>query len=267
MANLSLDSLTLTDTEPVDLIRAAATAGFDMVTLWVQAPPLYSRALLTPAKEAECLAVLRDTGLRVPSLEGFDLGAVASLDSFRPALELGARLGGTTALAIDFSSVSQVATADTLARFAEIAAEYGLGVNLEPVAGGRTATMVQGEELIRASGADIGLLFDVWHSMRSGGGLADLARIDMSRIRHVQVNDGLLVIPPEQLFPEAIGERPYPGAGEFPLADYLSALPKDLPIGIESPSLRRSQAGLSPLAQACEAMASMHRVLAEYIGR
>ena len=263
MADLSLDSLTLTDTEPAELIRSAAAAGFDLVTLWVQAPPLYPKALLTPAKETECLTALRDTSLRVPSLEVFDLASVSAVESYRPALELGARLGGQTALAINYSNADRAETAATLARLAEVAAEYGLGVNLEPIAGGHTSTLPEGEALIHASGADVGILFDVWHTVRAGGSVADLAKIDMARIRHVQINDGLLATP-ASIGLEAISERLYPGDGEFPLADYLRALPKGLPIGIEAPSVRRAQAGVSAAAQALEAMASLRRALTEY---
>jgi sugar phosphate isomerase/epimerase len=264
MTDLSLDSLTLTDTEPAELIRAAAAAGYDLVTLWVQAPPLYPKALLTPAKEAECMAALRDNGLRVPSLEVFDLASVAAVETYRPALELGARLGGTTALAINYSNADRTETADTLARLAEVAAEYGLGVNLEPIAGGHTCTLPDGEALIRASGADVGILFDIWHTVRAGGSVADLGKIDMGRIRHIQINDGPLA-PPASIELEAISERLYPGDGEFPLADYLRALPKGIPVGIEAPSVRRAQAGISPEAQAREAMTKMRQVLAEYL--
>jgi hypothetical protein len=35
---LCLDSLTLTNTVPEDLIYAAKSAGFDLVSLWVQPP-------------------------------------------------------------------------------------------------------------------------------------------------------------------------------------------------------------------------------------
>jgi sugar phosphate isomerase/epimerase len=264
MTDLSLDSLTLTDTEPAELIRAASAAGYDMVTLWVQAPALYPKALLTAAKAAECAAVLRDTGLRVPSLEVFDLASVAAVEAYRPALELGASLGGTTALAINYSNADRGDTAATLARLAEVAAEYGLGVNLEPIAGGHTCTLADGEALIRASGADVGILFDIWHTVRAGGSVADLGKIDMARIRHVQVNDGPLA-PPASIGLEAISERLYPGDGEFPLAEYLRMLPKGIPVGIEAPSVRRAQAGIGAEAQAREAMARMRIALGEYL--
>ena len=35
MPRLSLDCLTLTDTAPADMIRAAGASGFDLVSLWL----------------------------------------------------------------------------------------------------------------------------------------------------------------------------------------------------------------------------------------
>lgn len=49
MTLLSLDSLTLTATRPSTLIRAANAAGFDLVSLWLQLPPIYLADLLPHA--------------------------------------------------------------------------------------------------------------------------------------------------------------------------------------------------------------------------
>lgn len=261
MRGLSLDSLTLTDTQPMELIRAAGAAGFDIVSLWVQAPALFPSPLLTPDKEAECASLLADTGLAVGSLECFDLYSEDIVEAYRPALELGARLGGKTALAINYSNPDPAHTAAILAKFAETAREYGLGVNLEPVAGGQSPRLAQAREIIRASGADVGICFDPHHLIRSGDGLADLQAVEPGLIRYVQVCDGPLVQPPEIAATEAICERLYPGDGEFPLLDLLRAAPKDTPLGIECPSLRRAQAGMSAKEQAAEAIAAVRKLL------
>ena len=73
---LCLDSLTLSDTEPTELIRSAKSAGFDLVSLWVQPPPIFSSALVTPAKAKLVAAALAETGMRVGPLEVFDMGMV-----------------------------------------------------------------------------------------------------------------------------------------------------------------------------------------------
>lgn len=259
---LSLDSLTLTATRPSELIRAAAVAGFDLVSLWVQPPPIYAEALVTPGEARECLRLLADSCVKVQALEVFDLTTLADLDGYRPALELGARLGGTTALTYNLTNPDKGQVAEVLAAFAVLAREYGLAANFEPVAMGQTATLAQSRELIRASGADVGILYDLWHFVRAGGDAAELRAVEPGLIRYVQVNDGLATIAPEQFIPESIGERLYPGLGEFPLAELLRAAPRDVPWAIETPSLRRAQAGRTPEQQAREAMAAIRGLLA-----
>lgn len=258
---LSLDSLTLTDTTPQTAIRAAAEAGFDACSLWIIPPPLFPSPLLTPATERECASVLADTGIEVIALEVFDLHSLAGVEDAMPLLEMGARLGGKAALAINYSNADRNEAADILAAYAEAAAGFGLAVNLEPVCGGQSQTLAEATELIRRSGADIGLCFDPHHLIRAGGGLTDVKAVPPGLIRYVQVCDGPLPQPPEIAATEAVCERLYPGDGSFPLVDLLRTAPRDVPVGIECPSLRRAQSGISAADQAKEAMTKLNQVL------
>ncbi|MDE2403104.1 MAG: sugar phosphate isomerase/epimerase [Sphingomonadales bacterium] len=262
MPRLSLDSLTLTDTSPQTAIRAAAEAGFDACSLWVIPPALFPSPLLTPAMERECAAIIADTGIGVITLEVFDLHSMAAVESCRPQLEMGARLGGKAALAINYSNPDRAASAEILARFAEVAAGFGLSTNLEPVAGGKSRTLAEAYDLARRSGADVGLCFDPHHLIRAGGGPADLATLPPGAIRYVQVCDGPIPQPADIVMTEAVCERLYPGDGDFPLRDLLRAAPRDVPIGIECPSVGRAQAGVGAADQAREAMAKLQRLLA-----
>ena len=151
--------------------------------------------------------------------------------------------------------------ADLLAHFAETAAEFGLATCLEPIVSGATSTLAQARDLIRLSGAEVRILFDTWHLMRSGGGIEELRAIDPELIGYVQINDGLLVNPPQDILAEVKGERLYIGTGEFPLVELMSIVRRDVPWGIETPSLSRVQAGMSAATQAREAMAAMQGLL------
>ncbi len=262
MPILSLDSLTLTNTHPQDTIRAAAAAGFDACSLWIQPPALFPAPLLSSDKERECIAIIADTGIHVIALEVFDLHSPAAVEACKPQLALGARLGGKAALTINYGNSDRAEAADTLALFAEAAWQFGLAVNLEPVCGGQSQTLAEAEALIRASGADVGLCFDPHHLIRSGGGLAQLQAVERGRIRYVQICDGPIPQPAEIAATEAVCERLYPGEGDFPLLDLLRAAPRDVPVGFECPSLRRAGAGISAEAQATEAMASIRRLMA-----
>lgn len=260
---LSLDSLTLTDTHPQDLVRAAAAAGFDLCSLWIQAPALYPSPLLSPDKEKECAAILADTGMEVMALEVFDLYSKDAIEAYKPQLELGARLGGKAALTINYSNPDRGETAEILALFADAASQFGLSTNLEPVAGGKSQTLAEAQDLIGASGADVGICFDPHHLIRSGGGLAEFEAVGPGMIRYVQVCDGPVPQPPQIAATEAVCERLYPGDGDFPLIELLRAAPRDVIVGIECPSLRRAQARMSATEQAIEAMASVRRLLAQ----
>jgi len=262
MPKLSLDSLTLTDTAPQVAIRAAAEAGFDACSLWIIPPPLFPSPLLIPAIERECAAVMADTGVEVIALEVFDLHSLAGVEDAKPLLEMGARLGGKAALTINYSNVDRGEAADILAAYAEAAKSFGLATNLEPVCGGQSQTLAEAEDLIRRSGADVGLCFDPHHLIRSGDGLTELKAVPSGLIRYVQVCDGPVPQPAAIAETEAVCERLYPGDGSFPLIELLRAAPRDVPIGIECPSLRRSQAGVSPAEQAREAMAKLKQLLA-----
>jgi sugar phosphate isomerase/epimerase len=261
MTLLSLDSLTLTDTRPETTIRAAAEAGFDACSLWIIPPPLFPSALLSPDRERACAKALADTGIQVTALEVFDLQSVQAVEACKPLLEIGARLGGKAALTINYGNRDQSEVADTLAAFAQMAAGLGLATNFEPVAGGQTQTLAEARELISASGADVGICLDPHHLFRSGGTVADIAEIEPDLIRYVQLCDGLLPQPPEIALTEAVCERPYPGDGHFPLKEFLKAAPRDVPVGIECPSVSRAQAGASALDQAREVMANARRVM------
>lgn len=261
MAALSLDCLTLTDTSPAEVIRAAGAAGLDLVSLCVQGPALFPSLLLTPDQERNCATMLADCGVGVHSLEFFDLVSEDAIEAYRPALEMGARLGGKAALAMHFTNPDRRHAMDLLGRLVEVAGEYGLTVNLEPVAMGQTRTLAEARDLIRASGARAGILFDVWHLVRSGGGVDDLRAIEPKLITYAQFNDGLIAGAPADMVRESIEERLYPGEGEFPLAELVQATPRDIPWAIECPSIRRAQAGVSGEKQAMEAMAAMRRLL------
>jgi sugar phosphate isomerase/epimerase len=256
---LSLDSLTVTDTEPVDLIRSAKSAGFDLVSLWVQPPPIFPLQLVTQAKAKACAAALAETGIAVGALEVFDLSPAAAVQSYRPALELGAQLGAKTASAINVRNPDPVEVSELFAQFAELAWEFGLGVTLEPLAMFETSTLAQARDIIRSARVDGGIVFDVFHLVRRGGTVADVRAIEPGLIRYIQLCDG--VASPEAMRYEASYERLYPGDGVFPLVELLRDAPTNITWGIEAPSRRRAERGISAELQAHEAMAAVRRVI------
>jgi sugar phosphate isomerase/epimerase len=259
--HLSLDCLTLTDTSPAELIRCAAAAGFDLVSLWLNPPVPFPNQLMTPAMARECMELMAGTSVRAHCMEAFDLVSVAAMRACRPSLELGAQFGCKAVLAYHGANPDRTEAAETLAALVELAGEYGLGVNLEPVAFARTRTLAEAEHLILDAVVDAGIIFDTLYLVRNGGSVDDLKSLPPGRIRYVQINDGIAHMPPEDMLAEASGERLYPGEGVFPLAEMLREAPRDVPWGVEAPSLRRARAGITPQNQAREAMAAMRNLL------
>jgi sugar phosphate isomerase/epimerase len=260
-SNLSLDCLTLGNVTPQELICSASKAGFNLVSLWLQAPSLYPAQILRADAIEEALALLNDTGVRVHALEAFDLVSPKSVSHYRPALELGARLGARTILAIHRTNPDRMEVVDALSCLVELAAQIGLKVNLEPIAMGYTRTLAEAYGLIRDSQTDTGIIYDTWHFVRSGGGLADLTPAIRELIRHVQICDGAADSPVEDWPMEAATERLYPGEGAFPLLDLLADIPRDIPWAIETPSLRRARGGILPETQAVDAYRALERLL------
>lgn len=242
-------------------MRSASAAGFNLVSLAVQPPYVYPEPVVTPEAFNRCAEALEETGIQVGSLEFFILSDYETTESYRSALEIGARLGGKTAVALDLINTSADEAGERLAHFAAVAGDYGLGVNLEPVFGGQSQTLEQGSKLIRNSGANVGLVLDALHLIRTGGTAEDLKITEKGLIRYIQICDGPATITPEVIHSEAVAERQYPGDGNFPLEDILRACPQDIPIAIEAPSISRLQKGISFEDQAREAMGAMKALL------
>src|SRR5690606_18880213 len=115
-------------------VDAAAEAGFGFVSLWVQAPSIYPNLLLTPEMARDVARRLDSSGVRPHTLEVFDLTSPEVIASYRPALESGASLGGRSATVIHMRNQDRSEVLDLFNVFAELAAQYGLGVNIEPIA-------------------------------------------------------------------------------------------------------------------------------------
>jgi sugar phosphate isomerase/epimerase len=262
LANLSLDCLTLTDTPPIELVEAAAAAGFRRISLWVQAPAPFPRQLATAAMLPSLADALDAHAVAVHGLEVFDLVSREAVESYRPALELGARLGAGTATAINLRNPDRAELIDLLAQFRDTAREYSLQTLFEPIAPGHVRTLAEARDLIAQAGGQIRITLDFLHLIRTGCGLREMAAIDPDLIGHVQICDGPLAVAPEQIWVEASRERAYPGDGEFPLRQLLAAIPPAASLGIETPSLRRHQAGVSARDQALAAMAAMQGIMA-----
>ena len=192
----------------------------------------------------------------------FDLSSAEAVKSYRPALELGAQLGAKTASAINVRNSNLSEVSELFAQLAELAGEYGLGVTLEPLAMFATSTLAQAREIIRSSRVEAGIVLDAFHLVREGGTAADVRAMEPGLICYVQLCDGPASVSVETAHYEAVNERLYPGDGEFGLAELLLDAPTDISWGVEAPSRRRAESGVSAEMQALEVIMAMRRVIA-----
>jgi sugar phosphate isomerase/epimerase len=249
MPSLSLDCLTLSDASPVELIRVAAKAGFSSVSLWVQPPAITETMLARPEMRSDIAHASSDYGIAIGNLEVFNLNGDEDVDSFADTLAFGASLGATSATAIDFGPHREDMP-ERLARFHSLCARFGLRAYFEPISMGTTRTLEEGARLIEAAGVGAKLVVDLLHLVRTGGTPETISSIAAERIAYVQLCDGPLHVPEEQLAEEATAQRLYPGEGEFPLVDCLRHIPGHAMLGLETPSATRQERGLTALDRA-----------------
>lgn len=241
---LSLAHLSAIDLPPPELIRAAASAGFDAVGLRLIRvtdtspgyPLMHDKALMR-----RTLSALSDTGLRVHDIEFVKIEPETDVLALAPFLDAGAELGAREVIAAPYDP-DLARLADRLAALAESAAPRGLGVCLEFFPWTVVPDLTTALKVLDSAGPSLGLLVDSLHFDRSGGSLADLRAVDPARLRFAHLCDAP-VHPPystDALLHAGRAERLPPGQGQIDLAGFLRALPPDLPLGLEIPMLARS---------------------------
>lgn len=273
---LALEHLTLLDVAPPDLVTLAADAGFDAVSLRIS--PATDGEQPWPVSPgspmlADTLRRLDDTGLRVLGAEAIRLDGLRG--GWEPVLTAAAELGARYLNAIGGAG-SLTRLADRFAELTQLALPYGVRPVIEFMSYQPVHTLAAALD-IAALSADGRVLVDALHVQRCGVSLADLAGADPALLSYVQLCDAPLEppagLPPPGALPrgqpvaggdlalEARARRLLPGQGELPLAGLLGALPSDLPVGVEVPSLQLSRELTGPQF-AAQARTAAGRVLA-----
>jgi sugar phosphate isomerase/epimerase len=237
---LFLAPTSLVDATPLELVRAAAAAGYDGVGLRLNASPgLPFHPVIGDAPLVRELAsALRDTGLAVLDLYSFYLQPATDVRAFAPALELGASLGAKYALTMgDDPEWNRLA--DSFGRFCDAAAGFGLACAVEFAVMRPLATLAQSARLVAESGrANAVICLDPLNFVRGGGVPAEVKALDPRLFPYAQISDG--VLGPGEPDPALAGrmgpnQRRLLGEGVVPVAALLDALPAGLPLSVELP--------------------------------
>lgn len=260
MKTISLDCLTLPDVSPIELFGIAAEAGFTSASLWVQPPALFPTMLASPDMMADIGRAIADSGIAPGNLEVFNLNVAGPIEDYERTLAFGAQLGAKSATAINFG-IARPDIAERLAAFHALCSRYGLKTYLEPISMGATRTLREGEDLITEAGVDAQLVVDCLHLARTGTLPDSISTIAPGHIGYVQICDGPAVIADDAIELEAVANRLYPGEGDFPLVNFLKAVPAHAPLGVEIPNRDRMDRGHSPLDRAREALQATNDLL------
>lgn len=263
---VGMDPLTMLDVSPPEFVTIAREAGFDSVSLRVAASTLgeepWPMSIGSPMLE-ETVRRLDDTGVRVLAVEVFRIGPGTRPGEYEGAFEAGARLGARYATVNSDDPDIERAT-ETFAALVAEAKGYGLRTLIEPIIYTQVSNLDDAIHIAEHSGGG-GILLDTLHFHRYGGKLEQLRSLDPDLLSYVQLCDAPLA-PPDGLprphkLPggqstdgtdlqlESRAMRLLPGDGELPLADFLAALPKEVPVSVEAPVLSLQET-LTPLALA-----------------
>jgi sugar phosphate isomerase/epimerase len=259
---LCIANLSLADAGPIDLIDAAAAAGFDSVNVWLTPPPglaLFAvrrpdvpAVIGDPAQVGAIRRRLAATGVSIYAASSGWLGAQFDLALIRPLLSTVAELGGRSVAVVGWDP-ERARLVDHLGRCCSEARAFELQIGLEFMPYSAVPTLDDAAGILaelRAPNAR--LIVDALHLARSGGMPADLARVAPEAIGSLQLCDAPVAAPPrERLREESVNGRLYPGEGELPLAALLAALPPGVPVEVETPVLRDAQLALLERARRC----------------
>jgi sugar phosphate isomerase/epimerase len=238
---LNLNTLPSGTAPPYDTLAAAAQGGFNSVGLRVtgrRVEDAFPDLVGSNSQVAALRQFAVESGMRISSVAGYGFFPDIGLEHHERVLETAAELGCKLML-LNVYYHDQSAFVDALAPLGECAARYGVRIALEfmPFSGLRTIHDAE-KAIDLAQCGNIGHVIDALHLMRSGGTPADVLRVDPTRIFLGQLCDAKLKqLQPsdDELAAEARLYREYPGEGDAPLYDLLTALPNNLEIEVEVP--------------------------------
>ncbi|MBI1181398.1 MAG: TIM barrel protein [Alphaproteobacteria bacterium] len=230
---LSLATGNLPEFSPVQVVEAAAQAGWPACGVW------YDRETWTEQTTRDTRNAFERTGL-VP----FDMEVVwIRPGNFDPdherLLAAGGEIGVRNALMVS-SDPDMDATKRRFEELCKVADRYGINACFEFLPITDVKTLQAALDILRSVGHPRGkLLVDALHLKRSGGDPSMLRGLPADLVTYAQICDAPAELPDmefQTILDEAVDGRLLPGEGALPLHDMLAALPQDLPLAPEQRS-------------------------------
>jgi len=260
---LSLHQLTALELTPVELIDLAAELECSHVGLFTclpQARGVIFPCVATDEQEAAVKERLSATGVRVNNAEVFSLHAGSVAAQQEDALSRAARLGARMATVHVHEQSPEIARS-LLRDFCDLAAAQDLRVALEFTSFSATRSLSSALQLLEdVSHPAACLAVDALHFFRNGGSPAQLIPVPAELIGYLQLCDGWL-IPPGDLYHEAVAERCVPGIGDFPLVELLASMDASVMVDVEVPRETERINGCSAAYRAAVAVEATRNLL------
>jgi sugar phosphate isomerase/epimerase len=241
LSPLGIAHFTTIDVEPLAFVEMAARIGY--ATVGLRLYPAFPGAPFYQIPVGSALmrslhAQLADSGLSVYDIEFVTIDGAFELERLKPVLESAAELGAKR-ISVCGDDPDRPRLAAAFADLCELAAGFGMGVDLEVMPWRQVGTIQDAVAVVRDSGwSNCGVLVDALHLARSGGDPVDLRALPRQAIRSAQLCDARAVRPAttDALIQEARAGRMLPGDGDLPLHRLLAELPDHTVLSVEVPN-------------------------------
>ena len=242
----SLVHLTDITCPPPQMIRIAAKAGYDAVSLRTIPMGLPGEQPYDISKDRQLFLETRraaqETGIQLHDTENARIAEGVDVAKYEPSLAAAAELGIRYILTNIWTPDRSFYT-DQFGRLCQLAAQYQQTVSVEFVTWANVTSLQQAKQLLLDSGQEnVGIVLDCLHFYRSRVTLDELDACPKSWFHYIHLFDCPAPIPTDQesLVHTGRCERLYPGEGAIPIREIVAKLP-DAVRGVEVPHFSRVQ--------------------------
>ena len=269
MSCLGIEFISVFGMPPVQLIELAAELGCQHITTAPQ-PIDYNPEHFSKFNFVEDAALRRETKAALKANDisislGEGLVVLPNLDTqtaYAAALDAFAEIG-IPRLNLCAMEPDRARAFDEMAKLAEMAAARGMVCVVEYAPVFAAKDLAAGLAALRHIGRDdCKILVDTMHAGRTGTSLAELSAIG-DKIGYIQLCDAPRVPVIPNYIEEAMFQRRVPGGGEMPLLALLTALPRNLVIGLEVPLRDQAEAGVTAKDRMRRCVAAARALLAQ----
>jgi len=255
----SLSHLTLLGCSAPELTYIAARAGYDFVSLRLipmGVPGEFPGNPLDRQTLRATRSALDATGIELHDIELARILPELSPKAYEPAMEAGAELGARHLISSAWTTdpADRNFLVERYAELCDLAAPYGLTVDLEFPTISRLTSLAEAADIVRAAGRpNGGILVDALYVHLSGLDPRELAKLPREWFHFVHVADAPKAIPASRAETVHLvrDARLYPGEGCIDFRSIAANLPP-VTYSIELPNLKRiAELGYEDHARRC----------------